>query len=86
MYGTTGTLTFGLPAAGVALAATPVGAVLGRSVLVPRALPTTGGGGMALATVGHTPWPLTLAVIFLALWTLLMAGRVLLNLLPRAEA
>jgi hypothetical protein len=85
MYGTPGIVTAGLPAASAALATPSFGTALGASGLVPRTLPASGGGGMALAASGHAPALLAMAVLLLALWTLLMAGRVLCSMWPKAE-
>jgi hypothetical protein len=75
MYGTPGIVTAGLPAASAALATPSFGTALGASGLVPRPLPAS----------GHAPALLAMAVLLLALWTLLMAGRVLCSMWPKAE-
>ena len=91
MYGTTGTLTVGTLAAVFAAtsgasARIGVGATLGAHGLPPSALPSTGAGGMALAVSSQYPWLLSLGVVLVALWSLLMVGRVLLAMWPKAES
>ncbi len=49
------------------------------------ALPATGVGTLAVGASAHNGGLLSLAVLLLAVWVLLMAGRTLLRLRPRRE-
>ena len=57
-----------------------------RSLPPIRSLPSTGAGPTAMVTQSYDSGLFAAAVIVLAIWPLYMAGRAMMNMIPKAEA